>query len=116
LIARGGLLILAVGLSAGAVADLLATGGDKYVSSKMGVGGLCLANLFLAAIFYSFVSEVYTKALQDGTALEDLMDIYSVSLISVFSYGAAVVTGGACVVIAVLAERSTVDETATRTE
>lgn len=110
LIARGGILLLAVGLSAGAIADLLMVSEGRFTSFKIGAGSVCLANLLAAATFYTFVSDVYTISLQQGSPLEESMSISIAAIISTFSYTAAVVTGGACVVVAGLAEKATMEE------
>ncbi len=115
LIARGGLLIFAVGLVAGAMADLLTIGGNRFTSYKIGVGALCLVILFIAAVFYTFVSDAYTLALQNRIPLEDTMNVGTATGISLVIYGVAVVVGGACVVMATLDERASIEEAEERT-
>lgn len=110
LVARGGLLILSFGLSAGAIADLLTVGGDRYGSSKMTIGVLSLVNLLAAAIFYTVLSDAYTVALETGTPLEQSLSIDTATVLSLIIYLSAVVMGGVCIFIATLAEKATLAE------
>ncbi len=101
---------MSFGLSAGAIADLLTVGGDRYGSSKMTIGVLSLVNLLAAAIFYTVLSDAYTVALETGTPLEQSLSIDTATVLSLIIYLSAVVMGGVCIFIATLAEKATLAE------
>lgn len=91
LIARGGLLLIAAGLSAGAIGDLLLSGTD-WLKTKVSAGGFCALNMVAASLFYVVVSDAYTLALRDNEPVEANMDVGFVFWLSVILYGLAIFT------------------------
>src|SRR5687768_12360534 len=58
---KGDVLLLAVGLSAAGIGDLISSGlGPSWmIAFKLALGGVCLANLIAACLLYPFIEQVY---------------------------------------------------------
>ena len=67
LVARGGLLLVAVGLAPGAIGDLIGSEGEENRAARLVVGGLCAIIAVSASLFYVVVPDAYTKAMARGT-------------------------------------------------
>jgi hypothetical protein len=107
LLARGGLLLVAVGLATGAIGDLIGSAGDRYRSLKLLVGGLCATTAVMASLFCVVVSDAYTSALKHKDPLTDYLNIPLTVTLSAVLYVGAVVSSGACIALADRSERST---------
>lgn len=91
---KGELLLLAAGLSAAGVGDLIGSrlSGTPGVVAKYVICGFCLANLMAVCLLYPFVSDFYQRF--------GLDQIATVTWLSVGSFTAAVATSGVCVMLA----------------
>ncbi len=91
LFGRGELLLLAVGLSSGALGDLI-LGEGKWQALRLVVAGVCILNIGLASFYFALVSGKY--------AIREPTDTGVVVVISLVLYGVAVLSGGTSVVSA----------------
>jgi hypothetical protein len=91
---KGELLLLAVGISAAGIGDLLGSGllDPPWPALKILVGGFCLINLMLGCMLYAVISEVYQRF--------GLEQIATVTLFSLISFIGAVIASGVCVALA----------------
>ncbi len=96
LVARGGLLLLAVGLCAGGIGDLLLTG-KRWLSIKVAAGGFCGLCAFGAGIYYPVPSEAYTESITRGIPLAETLNIGFSFWLSVVLYGVSIFTSLVCV-------------------
>jgi|SRR5215218_1771005 len=101
LVARGGLLLVAVGLATGAIGDLIGSEGEENLAARLVVGGLCAIIAVSSSLFYVVVSDAYTKAMAKGIPLEKTeLNMQLAIILTIVLYIAAVVGSGACIAIA----------------
>jgi hypothetical protein len=101
LVARGGLLLVAVGLATGAIGDLIGSAGGKYRGAKLAIGGLCAITAVMASFLYVIVNDAYTRALEQQVPLEDTpLNVPMAVGLSVALYVGAVLGSGACIALA----------------
>ncbi len=101
LVARGGLLLLAAGLAAGGIGDLLLSG-SKWLWIKVSAGGFCTLAAVSAALYYGDLSDAYTESLLRRVPLKETLNIGLAFWVSVILYSAAVFTSLVCVLVAEL--------------
>lgn len=101
LVARGGLLLLAAGLSAGAIGDLLLSD-KRWMALKVSAAGFCVSNAVGASLYFVVVSDAYTMSLARRTPLETNLNVGFAFWLSVILYGVAVFTSLVCVWVTAL--------------
>ena len=90
LLGRGELLLLAVGLCAGALGDLVLMR-RGWGTFKIVATGLCVIEIASSSAYFMIVSGRYS--------LEEQVDLGAVVIVSVVLYTVAVVSSGLCVLV-----------------
>ncbi len=89
LVARGGLLLVAAGLSAGAIGELIASD-QQWETNKYIAGGSGLVVAVGASLYFVVVSDAYTLSLTNRQPLEENLNVNFAFWFSLVSYVVAV--------------------------
>lgn len=88
-VSRGGLLLVATGLSAVAIGELMAAGREREMLKYL-AGGPCLLVVASACLYYPVVSDAYTLALKSDQSLETLLNVDFAFWFSLIAYATAI--------------------------
>jgi hypothetical protein len=107
LVARGGLLLVAAGLSAGAIGELIASG-REYATLKYLAGGPCILIVVAASLVFMMASDAYTLSLRRKESLEAHLNTEFTFWFSIVVYVASVI--GSLVGVWVAASESRIEK------
>jgi len=91
LTSRGELLLVAAGIAASAIGELIASG-QNYMTPKLLAGGSCVIILSLASLYFAHISATII--------LGKTLDANVVSYTSMYLYIFAILSGASCIVLA----------------